>query len=326
MNMEDTRIYNNFVRELAEWTKAGTLPESGSKDIAFYLRLQQHRLEERNVRMEYSFPRIEGKKRKEALVGWNVKNQKYTLKMVASDFSREIRCYRDHKCLYKEKRDTLFYQVITYLNDGRMQGEEQYCCPNCRAISPVKSLLEGCPYCHTKFKITDFFPKVTNYFYSDYGINYSMIRGSKVMSAVLAALMTLIGMMRAPSFGTMMEIFFSGLFAIPLSYFLGYFGLALLLLLLCVPLGITRIPHYWGRSRARYRLTAFFRGYNPIFSFDYFICKMVSLLKTIVFADDRNSLAVCQGNVDDTAFCNIIDTTYQGTLALNSCHVEGSTI
>lgn len=55
MDMEDTRIYNNFVRELTEWTQEGALPESGSQDIAFYLRLQQDRLKKRDVRVDYSF-------------------------------------------------------------------------------------------------------------------------------------------------------------------------------------------------------------------------------------------------------------------------------
>lgn len=246
------------------------------------------------------------------------------LHVMVPDFSREVRCYRDHKCLYKEKKDTLFYQVITYLNDGCMQEEELYCCPNCSAISSVKSLLEGCPYCHTKFKITDFFPKVTDFYYSDYEVNYSMLRGSKMMGPLLVALMILIGMMRAPSFGAAVQTLLFGLFIIPFSSFLGYFGFALLFLLFCIPYGITRIPKYRGRDRARYRLTAFFQGYNPNFSYDYFICKMVSLLKTIVFADDRSNLAVCEGNVDGNAFCDVIDTTYQGTLTLNDCQVEGN--
>lgn len=323
MDMEDTRIYNNFVRELTEWTQEGALPESGSQDIAFYLRLQQDRLKKRDVRVDYSFQEIKGKKKNEFLVGWTAKDQRHTLKMAAADFSREVRCYRDHKCLYKEKKDTLFYQVITYLNDDCMQEEELYCCPNCSAISSVKSLLEGCPYCHTKFKITDFFPKVTDFYYSDYEVNYSMLRGSKMLGPLLVAPMMLIGMLRAPSFGAAVQTLLFGLFIIPFSSFLGYFGFALLFLLFCIPYGITRIPKYRGRDSARYRLTALFRGYNPDFSYDYFICKMVSLLKTIVFADDRSNLAVCEGNVDENAFCDVIDTTYQGALTLNDCQVEG---
>ncbi len=51
--MEETTIYYSFVKELADWAKNGTLPESGNQDIAFFLELQQNRLEKRNIRMEY---------------------------------------------------------------------------------------------------------------------------------------------------------------------------------------------------------------------------------------------------------------------------------
>ena len=180
--MEETeKIYYGFVRDLPRWAKDGTLPEGGNQDIAYYLELQQNRLKERNIRMEYRFSDRAGKKgNPRSLVGWTAKDQKYTLRMAADDYSREVRCYKGNKCLFKKKKDTLFQQVITYMNDGSMRGDELYCCPNCSAISSVKSLLAGCPYCGTRFQMTDLFPKVTNFYYSDYEVNLSVIRGSKV--------------------------------------------------------------------------------------------------------------------------------------------------
>lgn len=46
---EETTIYNSFVKELTEWAKDGSLPESGNQDIAYYLELQQNRLKETSV-------------------------------------------------------------------------------------------------------------------------------------------------------------------------------------------------------------------------------------------------------------------------------------
>ena len=87
------------------------------------------------------------------------------------------------------------------MNDGSMSGDELYCCPNCSAISSVKSLLAGCPYCGTRFQMTDLFPKVTDFYYSDYEVNLSVIRGIKLVGPVYIALVVLVGMLRALSFG-----------------------------------------------------------------------------------------------------------------------------
>lgn len=96
---EETTIYNSFVKELTEWAKDGSLPESGNQDIAYYLELQQNWLKERNIRMEYRFSDRAGKK--------------------------------------------------------------------------------GTP----RFQMTDLFPKVTDFHYSDYEVNLSVIRGIKLYDA-----------------------------------------------------------------------------------------------------------------------------------------------
>ena len=322
--MEDTKIYNSFVKELTEWAKNGTLPESGNQDIAYYLELQQNRLKERNIRMEYRFSDRAGKKgNPRSLVGWTAKDQKYTLRMVADDYSREVRCYKGNKCLFKKKKDTLFQQVITYMNDGSMRGDELSCCPNCSAISSVKSLLAGCPYCGTRFQMTDLFPKVTNFYYSDYEVNLSVIRGSKLVGAGYAALVVLVGMLRAPSFGYRVEALLAGIFWVPLFSFLGYLTFSVLFMIYSLFRGLFSVHRCVGRDRARFKITAFLKKYDPTFSYDYFLGKVVSLLKIILFTDDRSNLAVCQGKVAGDAFLDIVDIAYQGTTTLNSCQVEG---
>ncbi|MBO5486810.1 MAG: hypothetical protein J5988_07780, partial [Eubacterium sp.] len=60
-----------------------------------------------------------------------------------------------------------------------------------------------------------------------------------------------------------------------------------------------------GRDRARLKITAFLKKYDPAFSYDYFLSKVVSLLKIILFTDDRSNLAVCQGKVAGDAFRDI---------------------
>lgn len=324
MNEDVTKIYDSFVGELTEWADKGVLPKSGNQDTAFYLELQQKRLQERNIRAVYRFGERKGhEKKSQSHICWRAQDPNYTVMMVSNDFSKEARYFRGRDCLYKEKKDTLLYQVITYLREGSMSGEEQYCCPNCSAISSVKSLLSGCPYCGTRFRMTDLFPKVTNFFYSDFEISYNTIRGSKLAGAGLAAAMILVGMMRAPTYADRVQIFLSGLFMVPFFSFIGYLMLAIVMMIYSIIHGMADAPRYFGGNRARKKITAFLREYDSSFSYDYFVSKMVSLLKIILYSGDRENLAVCKAKVEDTAFRDIIDIAYQGTITLNSCQMEG---
>lgn len=106
--MEDTKIYNSFVKELTEWAKNGTLPESGNQDIAYYLELQQNRLKEISVWSIVS--RIElGKKETQDL--WSAGRQR--IKNIHSGWWRTIIPERSdvikeiNACL--RKRRTLFF-------------------------------------------------------------------------------------------------------------------------------------------------------------------------------------------------------------------------
>lgn len=109
----------------------------------------------------------------------------------------------------------------------------------------------------------------------------------------------------------------------PLFSFLGYLLFGVLFLIYSLFRGLFSVHRFVGRDRARHKITAFLKKYDPAFSYDYFLSKVVSLLKIILFTDDRSNLAVCQGKVAGDAFRDIVDIAYQGTTTLNSCQVEG---
>ncbi|MDD6202805.1 MAG: hypothetical protein PUB13_07695 [Lachnospiraceae bacterium] len=109
---------------------------------------------------------------------------------------------------------------------------------------------------------------------------------------------------------------------VPFFSLLGYLALGCFAMIYGGIHGINVAPQYVGRDRARRRISLFLKRYDPAFSYDYFLCKMVSLLKIMVFNDDKDNLVVCQGKVDKTAFQDIIDMAYQGTVTLNSCQVK----
>ncbi|MBO5486808.1 MAG: hypothetical protein J5988_07770 [Eubacterium sp.] len=316
---EETTIYNSFVKELTEWAKEGSLPESGNQDTAFYLELQQSRLKKRNIRMEYRF--LPGKNQ-DSPHCVERKDGKYTNKMVFVGVNREICFFRGNSCKFRDKKDMILYQIITWLNDSSVNREEPYCCPNCSAVSPVKLLLTGCPYCGTRFQMTDLFPKVTDFFcLDDFSLGENEMEGM-VKKAVIAGggigflLNGLISLGGGFSLGRM--IMMMVVFA-----FFGYMALSFALLCGLLKGSASAAPLLARRNDARKKITALLKQYDPGFSYEYFVNKMISSLKMILFSEDRSNLVVWQGEISEDAFRDIIDTAYKGAIGLNSYKVEG---
>ena len=71
------------------------------------------------------------------------------------------------KAVKKDKRDKVFFANVIWLKDQKRT--ESYSCPNCGAVSTVRELLTGCPFCKTQFLMSELYPKITNYY--DYGKN-----------------------------------------------------------------------------------------------------------------------------------------------------------
>lgn len=62
---------------------------------------------------------------------------------------------------------TMFYQTILDSDENGETIQSLLCsCPNCGVVSPVSVLQEtGCPYCKTRFLISELYPRVCNYFF-----------------------------------------------------------------------------------------------------------------------------------------------------------------
>ena len=61
--------------------------------------------------------------------------------------------------------------------------------------------------------------------------------------------------------------------------------------------GLAVSPHYINKNRTRRILTSFFMKYDSSFSYDYFTSKIISILESIIYTDDRNNLTMCQNRI-----------------------------
>ena len=293
MEKTDQQIYEEFVSQLCEWGRSGAVPAAGDQDIGYGLALQRKRLERHHARIEYRLSRR--KDRQEQVSTAVFADLQYTNKLAWKAFHRETDYYLDRRKCLASWDDELLYTIITWLN-GEVGGQTSYVCPNCGAISDVGALLEGCPYCHTRFFMSDLFPKVTNYYFlRDYGLGEeeakSRVSRWMIAGGVVGFLIRLPGVIMDLVRGeNLILLLVSLLFTVAIAAVLGYFALSMRLLVRVFGGAFKMAPRAAGQISAKKRLTEFMRQSDPGFTFEYFFGKVQGLLKILIFTDDRLSL------------------------------------
>ncbi len=328
MEKTDSQIYEEFAVQLCEWSANGKVPPAGNQDIRYGLTLQKERLTKYHTKIEYCLtPRTDRQDHVKSAV---FSDMHYSNRLVWKAYQRTTRyCTEDGKNLTLNGRE-LLYTIITRLNHDTAKAACS--CPNCGAVSEVSTLLDGCPYCHTRFLISDLFPRISNfYFLRDYSLSEREAKSDqfKWMAAGAAAVFII----RIP--GVVMDLFhgenlFVLLFSILLSAGVGavagYFALSLSMFSHIMKDAFKQVPRASGQIAAKTKLTDFMKQYDPGFSFEYFFGKVQSLLKILIFTDDRSRLAVYDGPEDNCnfkSFDNMIDAQFEGAISLNDSRVAG---
>lgn len=334
MDESGKKIFEEFAGQLSDWSKTGKLPSAGNQDIRYALSLQQERLDKCQAGMEYML-KLRGEWL-DRISGAVFSSEKYTNRLVWRAYQRTVNYYvKEKKCLSVRENENM-YAMITWLNNGNMQ--ETYCCPNCGNISGVGELLEGCPYCKTRFLMSDLFPKVTEYhFLRDYGMNNREGKSTLKKWMIPGALIVILlsspnaisvfiqsirdgGSVAGSALELLLPLVVSGVFGAIGGYIVWAVSTMAKLFKDC----FKQVPMAAGITEARNRLTAFMKQFDPGFSYEYFIGSMQALLKILIFTDDRTNLAVYEGTFDGTMFDRIIDAQFEGAVTLNRCWAEGN--
>lgn len=322
-------LEEKFKQELSEWAKTGKAPESADQDIHYALELQKRRLEERGLQMELSFenPRKESDHIKGGTSGdKNRQSLKYSNYTEFEENTRKLSFFKNGKRKFLEKEWGVFYASTTFLRNELVDGSETYCCPNCGAISTILQLQEGCPYCQTKYKITDLFPKVSHYYF----VKSPVDRRSTVLAKVKWVLLlgALIGfcLQRCGIWlpveegeGTLYLIATIGsiLFAMILGMIFTYIGYAFCLAIGIIGKAIFSIKPLVQNKEGERKINQLLGGFDPSFSYEYFISQLISTLKIITFAKDRLNLPQYAGSNPHTELDNMIEMAFNGIFKLN---------
>lgn len=319
MGVEE-QIYRKFACELEDWSRTDKAPETGNQDIRYYLDLQRERLRSRNLKMEYRL-RLRGE-HLDNVYSTAYRDRVYTNYMTSSSFWQTVTFSRGGKVLYKKKDTQRLFQTITFMEQQR--PEETYCCPNCGAASPIGALLEGCPYCHTRFVMSDLFPKVTNYCLEhDFFTNKKESRARTLKWVLGGIFVTFLS-----SFpGAFMDMGVAALplcllGSIPIGAFSGYFLMSLFTMFHLVGAAtgqIVRLPNVAGTKNKIEKLV---RSFDPSFSYEHFSGRIVNLLKIMIYAEDVSNVPVYDGQEEIPDFSHIIESVYGGSMGLNRGWVQ----
>lgn len=321
--------FEKFGAELIEYTQTGNIPSQGDQNVRYALELQKQRLKNKSLLMKYEFtPR--GHFADSSGPGREWKDDHYTSRMEyrTSRLTRKI--YRGQKKIYDKGENCIFYQIITDAYNWNVIGEDIHACPNCGAASQIKVLENGCPYCGTFFKMSDLFPKTTNfYFIKDVGGTEKEVYGTLKKVMILCMLVIfLINLLRMFFVDGISELFIFEIIGSIIGSVigggaLGYFLYSISLLIAVFREAGKSIPMLFNVAGSSKRFVQLMKRYSPEFSFEYFSGKVVAILKMILFSDNADELTCYSGQPLGDMFTNIIESSYAGACALKRFIVQG---
>lgn len=326
----DNKIMNRFVDEYELWCNEGKNPDIASIDLDFALDLQKKRLDEKGVKIQTAFTDKETVKNEVPINACTAYDMGKCKSNIASKtYEVTEKYFKDGKKKKKIKDRFFFYTMITRLEN---RNSEVACsCPNCGAVSSVRELLNGCKNCKTRFIMDDLFPKVTNFYFVK---TYSLANKStkKVLAPYLlggivaVAAFTVWVVVKDGTFdpATANMVYEIGIRAIPVllgGLLAGYLAWAFKTLFGLFVGAAKSIPMIGPHFNCQKRLPWLMKEVNPNFSYEYFIGKVLALLKIMIFSDDYTNLAVYEGNPMKNPFGDIVDIKYRGVSKLNSFNV-----
>jgi hypothetical protein len=187
-----------------------------------------------------------------------------------------------------------------------------------------------CPYCGTHFEMDEVYPCAA-YYYTVPGIaergnlvnnirKELLIAG--IISGTLIALLCMIGWNETPllwrSIGSvLMGVLYGGV-----SAFCWYMIRSLFLFGKLFFEAGRAMPMMKALS-SRKKMTAFMQGNEPQFSYEEFEGKVLSLIRSAAFEDDRESLCLYEGKDDLSSLDKAVDMQYRGALYIRRYDRDG---
>lgn len=328
-NISDDEVYRRFVDGVSQWRGTGNSPIIASLDLRYAFDLQKKRLENKGVNIESVYNLRGGFLDNIGSVCSINDPGKYKSQIVYRSYENLTDYKINNKTKFRRKENQILYLMITRLENQNVNLE--YSCPNCGVISDIRTLLTGCQSCGTRFIMNDLFPKVTNYFVlPDYAETKKSISHKIPKWLAAGAFIGAIGFgvfaLATNSFNgnsidltdSITNVFISTIKGFLFGAFGGYIGWAIAKIGSMVGKAAKNLPYLAPNLEARKKLPELMTSIDKNFSYEYFVGKVFSLLKIMIFSDDYQNLAIYEGQPMQNTFQDIIDVQYKGGIKLNS--------
>ena len=325
-----SNIYERFAAELENGIETGTKVTSGDQDVNYGVELWRNRLNKKGLTMSYDIVPRGQFSSSDHHREW--KDKHYSNKLYYRTCHLDKTVYADDKKIYSEKDSMIMYQTVTDVLSGVHVDDDYYCCPNCGANVKISQLVEGCPYCRTFFKMSELYPKVSNfYFLRDYGrtekeLKSEMSRFLLPPILVFFIIYTFVFFAGQAHKNIILALLGGAIGGVLSGGFLGYIIWAfskLGRLFWDAGKSIGLLTNMAGSAK---NFNNYMKRYNSEISFEYFQSKVISLIKVIVFSDNPNELPIYMGNDISNVFEDIIDMDFRGALALRKIREQDGKI
>ena len=319
-------IRDRFFEQYVDFYNGGSVPENSSADFAYYLECHRKRLDKKGIRAVKKIDRIEDNL--DVIAPHD--RPPYIINMTRKECNYETDYYKGDALLARSDKET----EVLYCNilDKADYQEETISCPNCGHSAGAKTFINGCPMCGTRFKTFKFFPCVTSFYslpkvYERSSIN----KGIKNVVAIGICLGVLVALGVFLYNAIVSKSIAAGLFfGIIAGLITGWLGTIIIYLSYSMFIATSTITKMFAQTadtmditaakRTRNRLETDMSRYFSDFSYELFEGKIMSLLRAIMYSDDRQNLSIYKGP-DNLDFMNdAVDVEYRG-----ACRYDGST-
>ena len=329
---ESSDIFERFAAGIDDAVSKGESLDCADRDLNYGIKLQHERLEHYGITMKMDLtPRglwTEGFK-----LGRFQGDDHFEFYKESRTCKKDESYYKNGRRLYRNVDNYKLSQTVTDFATEEKPADRQYKCPSCGAVSTVAQLVAGCPYCGTKFKMSEFYPKITNYYFN-LDIGYKSGRTAKIckwsIPITFAAIITpfllfscsaaLAEHRTASPWG----IFMIGLIlALIFGPTFGY----------CIAYWIDKMKYETNDARSN-KMSTIYKGSRTAFkdymeklsqeySYEYFADKTVALIKMLIYSDKPEELTFYNGPALDPSLQNILNVTSLGEVGITRMEVIG---
>ncbi|MBQ6239263.1 MAG: hypothetical protein IJK56_02750 [Firmicutes bacterium] len=314
---------DQFTEELHEWSLSGKEPSCASRELRYYLDLQEKRLKSADTTREEEFTHV-----KEEISGCaNRTENGYSSKILYREALQYITYQKNGKQIRKYRRPVNLY--VTFV-DKEGHEDREYTCPNCGHTMTALQARDGCPYCGTFFETDDVYPCVSSYYtvpgiVERAGLMDKLKKEMRIAGLSCGVILAVVSFFAWNDMHIVWRIlaalFMGGFYGVVFAFI--WYMLRSLILAVKVFKEAGRAMPLLKTITSRKKMLKFMQAYDPNFSYEAFEGRLLSLLRTIILSDDRDTLSILEEPRDLSGFNSVADMQYRGATYIRKCSQKG---